>query len=945
VIERWSVVGFERGSEPQASRALPALTREAWAQRLRRRLDSERFAGGFALVTCERAELVRVTHTACGVPPDADHGEEARLLDEATRFFAGDSAAGATLRAALRVRRGRAAVRHLLRIPAGLDSRLIGEEEIAGQWRGALDAARRERTLGDDIERLARWEARSTRRARLALATETGSLAARALRAASEALRESDDDDDGREPRFAGIRVGIVGTGEMAHDLARGLREAGAADLLFYGRHAERTATVSRRFGGRWRDREGLREDLAHLDVLLLATRSRQPVLDVADVSERRRPLIAIDLGEPALLGDRHSTSPGGSPSRNQAVRRIDLAQLSAAGADSGRLPASERAERIIDEEVDRWLERRVVLAAHGEGDGSAINRRVADLALRVEAHAAVPTEAAFRLGSPSWSRLASNPPGEVVPVLAAQGHFHREVLTRAFADTRVIVHPPIGEHALVRRGVVERVRREVVRFSARGGPVAILVAAHGTERHAGSGSAAGARSRALARHFRHVAVATGYLDQTPTIEDAVRELVRRDPRATLLVVPWFLGGAHVREDLPRRVQQALAEPDSPTGSSAPRANEVVFLAPLLDEPALLPAILARVGGRPASRAAPLRLGSRGSALALSQAETVRRLLGERGVAARVVVIDTAGDRERERPIDDFPTAGPFTDDLENALRQGRIDVAVHSLKDLPLTADDDPELRLAAFLERGPAADVLVLRPSDPSAGGPTAEPILTLDELARGARVGTCSDRRRLQLLEARPDLVALPIRGTIERRVAQLDGGRYDALILAEAAFVRLGWTERVTSRLPLGRFVPEPGQAVVALQVRRDESVAVERADLAALDHPPTASAALVERELARRFAGGSTGPDGCLAAHADFDFGALRLRSRWFPGDGLRGIDATLRRPIEPALRGADVARRAADAAERELRRRRSEALEALEASESRRMVDARKGAA
>jgi hydroxymethylbilane synthase len=921
VIERWSVVGFTRGADPQASRALPALSREAWAQRLRRRLDAERFRGGFALVTCERVELVRVAHAAL------DERDEPRLVAEAVRFFAGDSAAGAVVEPALRVLRGRAAILHLLRIPAGLDSRLVGEEEIAGQWRGALDAARRERTLSDEIERLARWEARTTRRARLALAAATGSLAERAVRAATTALHGADPD-----RRWRGARVGLVGTGELARDLAARLQAQadGAPDLVFYGRHVERTTAVARHFGGAARDRQRLRDDLARLDAVFLVTRSRQPVLDAADVGARPRPLVAVDLGEPPLLHDCREGG-GDAPVPLDRLLTIDLALLSAT-AGSARHPAVAAAERIVEGEVDRWLARRVVLAAHGEGDGSVVNRRVGELAARVEELTAVPTEAAFRLGSPSWSHLPSDPPHEIVPLLAAQGHFHREVLTRAFADAhRVAVQRPIGEHPAIRRGLVERVRREVVRFTARGGPVAILLAAHGTERHRGSGSAAAARGRALARHFPAQAVAVGYLDQSPSIEDATRDLTHGTHHGTLLVVPWFLGGAHVREDLPGRVRAALGELAAvERGTADPACGRAcdgttsawtaVDLQPLLDEPALLPALLDRVGRSADRHVRPLRLGSRGSALALSQAELVRRLLGERGVAARVVVVDTVGDRERERPIADFPTAGPFTDDLERALREERIDVAVHSLKDVPLGTDDDPELELVALLERGPAADVLVV------GGAAREERSRTLDTLRRGARIGTCSDRRRLQVSELRRDLVVEPIRGTIERRVAQLDAGRFDALILAEAAFVRLGWGDRVASRLPIDRLLPEPGQAVIALQMRRDPAAAA-RADVAALSHPPTVTAAGVERELARRFDGPGT-LHGCLAAHADFHAGALRLRTRWFPSPGARPIEAALRRAIDPVTLPTDTARRIADGAEQVLRQRRS--LEALE---------------
>ena len=182
---------------------------------------------------------------------------------------------------------------------------------------------------------------------------------------------------------------------------------------------------------------------------------------------------------------------------------------------------------------------------------------------------------------------------------------------------------------------------------------------------------------------------------------------------------------------------------------------------------------------------APLRLGTRASALARWQAEWVAARLSERGASVELVLITTQGDTRSQQPIGSIGGSGVFTKELQRALLDGRIDLAVHSLKDLP--TDPVPGLILAAVPPRETTRDVLVCR------GGQTWE------RLSQGAIVGTGSLRRKAQMLHVRPDLVVQDVRGNVQTRLARLDQGLFDAIVLAEAGLVRLGLAQRITEVL--------------------------------------------------------------------------------------------------------------------------------------------------
>jgi hydroxymethylbilane synthase len=247
-----------------------------------------------------------------------------------------------------------------------------------------------------------------------------------------------------------------------------------------------------------------------------------------------------------------------------------------------------------------------------------------------------------------------------------------------------------------------------------------------------------------------------------------------------------------------------------------------------------------------------IRIGTRGSALATAQARSVAGQLEQ----AELVVIETAGDRDRDRRFDQIGDGrAVFTREIEQALLDGRIDVAVHSAKDL--TGEMPDGLEIAAVPRR---AD-----PRDACCGG-----YGSLDEIPAGARIGTSSARRAGLLAMLRPDLAVVPLRGNVDTRLRKLDAGEADAIVLAAAGLIRLGLEHRIAFLFDPHRFVPEAGQGALALQVRAGEGALV-----AALDHPPSHQQLDAERAAVAELGGGCSVP---VAAHAWHEAGELRLRS-------------------------------------------------------------------
>jgi len=250
-----------------------------------------------------------------------------------------------------------------------------------------------------------------------------------------------------------------------------------------------------------------------------------------------------------------------------------------------------------------------------------------------------------------------------------------------------------------------------------------------------------------------------------------------------------------------------------------------------------------------------IRVGTRGSALARAQTQWVIEQLSRMrpGVAFDEVVVTTSGDRGK---IDAWP--GVFTRELEEALLGGEIDVAVHSLKDLP--TEQPPGLVIGAIPPREDPRDALISREGH------------TLASLPQGARVGTASERRAVQLLAFRPDLTIEGIRGNVDTRLKKLSRGDCDAIVLASAGLQRLGRAHEITELLPLEVMLPAPGQGALAVEVRGDDPFALEL--VAPLDHPPTRKAVLAEREFLRALGGGCRVP---VAAYATVDGGTIFLQ--------------------------------------------------------------------
>lgn len=247
---------------------------------------------------------------------------------------------------------------------------------------------------------------------------------------------------------------------------------------------------------------------------------------------------------------------------------------------------------------------------------------------------------------------------------------------------------------------------------------------------------------------------------------------------------------------------------------------------------------------------ATLAVGTRGSALARWQTDwvIVRLTAAWPGLTCAINLFQTSGDKILDKPLPEIGGKGLFTDELENALRSGEIDLAVHSLKDLPI--DNAPGLTLGAIGERADARDVLISRQYH------------TLTNLPPGARVGTSSLRRSAQLLAARPDLQLLSLRGNIDTRIRKAMQGEYDAIVLAAAGVLRLGFGSHIAEYLSLDVMLPAPGQGALAVQCRAADEATC--ALLQPIDHAPTRSAVIAERAFLNGLGGGCSAP---VAAYA------------------------------------------------------------------------------
>jgi porphobilinogen deaminase len=249
-----------------------------------------------------------------------------------------------------------------------------------------------------------------------------------------------------------------------------------------------------------------------------------------------------------------------------------------------------------------------------------------------------------------------------------------------------------------------------------------------------------------------------------------------------------------------------------------------------------------------------VRIGTRASELALKQARLVERLLLERGIHSELVTFKTVGDKKLDQPLAEIGAKGLFTHELEVALSKGKIDCAVHSLKDLPTDSPDG--LEIVALLEREDPRDVLVVNRAMGADG---------LDELPAGSRVGTSSLRRRAQLHARRPDLEVVELRGNVPTRLNKVETGKVHAAILAAAGLIRLEVQQRITAFLDPPDWLPAAGQGAIAIQIRSED--ARIRALLSPLDHEPTSIATRAERAFLAALEGGCQVPIGALVSES------------------------------------------------------------------------------
>jgi len=257
-----------------------------------------------------------------------------------------------------------------------------------------------------------------------------------------------------------------------------------------------------------------------------------------------------------------------------------------------------------------------------------------------------------------------------------------------------------------------------------------------------------------------------------------------------------------------------------------------------------------------------LRIGTRGSALAVAQTGTIASALAAKGAATEIVTISTEGDRSTE-PLATLGGTGVFATALRNALLAGEVDVVVHSLKDLPTAAH--PGLVIGAIPKRADPRDALCARDS------------LTMDTLPPGARIGTGSPRRVAQLKARRPDLEVVGIRGNVDTRLGKVASGELDAVVLAAAGLERLGRLDAITEFLGIDGWPTAPGQGALAVEVRAGEEKLVS-----ALDHRTSRVIVDAERQTLALLEAGCSAPVG---AHALIDDGMLFLSARVYAADG------------------------------------------------------------
>ncbi len=302
----------------------------------------------------------------------------------------------------------------------------------------------------------------------------------------------------------------------------------------------------------------------------------------------------------------------------------------------------------------------------------------------------------------------------------------------------------------------------------------------------------------------------------------------------------------------------------------------------------------------------PLRIGTRGSQLALWQARTVATALENMGACAELVTISTRGDRRQDVPLTALGGKGVFVKEIHDALLRGDIDLAVHSAKDM--AAVSPAGLVIAATLEREDPRDALIL-PADAVAQGFSPASY-------QKARIGTGSPRRLAQLRRRFQEATFEPIRGNVDTRLRKLDAGDVDVLVLACAGLRRLGLNHRISTSLDVTECVPAPGQGIIAVEARDRDARTIEM--LSAIDHPPSHAALSAEQAVVAELGGGCQLP---LGAYAEVDGNVLSVRAVVASPDGRDVIEGDVSGATgDPVETGTRLARELASRGARELLR-------------------------
>ncbi len=278
-------------------------------------------------------------------------------------------------------------------------------------------------------------------------------------------------------------------------------------------------------------------------------------------------------------------------------------------------------------------------------------------------------------------------------------------------------------------------------------------------------------------------------------------------------------------------------------------------------------------------------IGSRGSKLALWQAQHVYDCLKPFGVEARIEIIKTSGDKIQDVPLAQAGGKGLFTKEIDEALLNGSIDLAVHSMKDVP--SELPPGLTIAAIPEREEPRDALIG---------------CALAELRDGMRIGTSSLRRSSQLQAFNPRLSVEMLRGNVDTRLRKLDEAQYDAIVLAAAGLRRLGWQERIRELIPVEVMCPAVGQGALAIETRDDGGAAIELARK--LDHAETRAAVTAERAMLAVLGGGCQVP---IGGYAFVENGVIHMRAIVASPDGSKVVRAELS-GVDPLRAGASLGR-------------------------------------